>query len=240
MTAVNGSVNESKRRSALVFLRDLAVIFVVALFVSFLVKSFLIRPFYIPSESMSDTLEVDDRVIVSLLTPRLVALERGDIVVFEDPGGWLPMPPTPAETGVAGVFDDFLTFVGLAPEDDHGYLIKRVIGLPGDHITCCNDFGQLMINDVPVDEPYITVEEGLPASGQDFDVTVPAGHLWVMGDNRYQSADSRSHLGDPNGGFVPIEDVVGRAVVVSWPMNRWQWLDAYPAVFDDVGLPEER
>lgn len=225
----------TRGKGLLLFLRDLVVIFVIALLVSFLVKTFLIRPFYIPSASMSDTLEIDDRVIVSLLTPGMFELERGDVVVFEDPGGWLPAPTIEQPSGVAGVIDDVLTFIGLAPEDDHGYLIKRVIGLPGDHVVCCTDFGQLLVNDVPIDEPYLTLDdEGMPASGQEFDVTVPEGSLWVMGDNRYHSADSRAHLDDPGGGFVPIDDVVGRAIVISWPVERWVWLDDYDEVFAGV------
>lgn len=224
-------------RTFLLFLRDLAVIFLAALVISFLVKTFLVRPFYIPSPSMSDTLEVDDRVIVSLLTPQLVQLERGDVVVFEDPDAWLPDPEVAQPEGVAGSVDWFLTFVGLAPDDSHGYLIKRVIGLPGDHVVCCNDFGQITINGVPIDESdYITLDqEGLPASGTDFDVTVPEGHLWVLGDNRYHSADSRAHMEQPSGGFVPVSDVVGRAIVVSWPVARWQWIDDHDDVFTGVG-----
>lgn len=228
-------------RTVVLFLRDLAVIFLAALVISFLVKTFLVRPFYIPSPSMADTLEVDDRVIVSLLTPDLIQLERGDVVVFEDPDGWLPAPQADQPEGVTGAVDWFLTFVGLAPDDSHGYLIKRVIGLPGDHVVCCNDFGQITINGVPIDESaYVRLEEeGLPASGTDFDVTVPEGHLWVMGDNRYHSADSRAHMDDPTGGFVPVSDVVGRAIVVSWPVGRWQWIDDHDEVFSGVGTGGE-
>ncbi len=224
-------------RTIVLFLRDLAVIFLAALLISFLVKTFLVRPFYIPSPSMATTLEVDDRVIVSLLTPDLVQLERGDVVVFEDPDAWLPDPQVDQPEGVPGAVDWFLTFVGLAPDDSHGYLIKRVIGLPGDHVVCCNDFGQITINGVPIDETdYITLDqEGLPASGTDFDVVVPEGHLWVLGDNRYHSADSRAHIDEPTGGFVPISDVVGRAIVVSWPVGRWQWIDDHDEVFSGVG-----
>ncbi|GAA2172604.1 signal peptidase I [Agrococcus versicolor] len=224
-------------RTIILFLRDLAVIFLAALIISFLVKTFLVRPFYIPSPSMSDTLEVDDRVIVSLLTPQLVQLERGDVVVFEDPDAWLPDPQVDQPEGIAGAADWFLTFVGLAPDDSHGYLIKRVIGLPGDHVVCCNDFGQITINDVPIDETdYVTLDqEGLPASGTDFDVVVPEGQLWVLGDNRYHSADSRAHMDEPTGGFVPVSDVVGRAIVVSWPVARWQWIDDHDEVYSGVG-----
>lgn len=224
-------------RTIVLFLRDLAVIFLAALVISFLVKTFLVRPFYIPSPSMSDTLEVDDRVIVSLLTPDLMPVERGDVVVFEDPDAWLPEPQVEQPGGVAGAVDWFLTFVGLAPDDSQGYLVKRVIGLPGDRVACCNAFGQVTINDVPIDESdYVTLDDpGLPASGTAFDVVVPEGQLWVLGDNRYHSADSRAHIGEPTGGFVPISNVVGRAMVVSWPVGRWQWIDDHDEVFSGVG-----
>ncbi|WP_413319452.1 signal peptidase I [Agrococcus sp. 1P02AA] len=222
-------------RGVLLFLRDIVVIFLIALLISFLVKTFLIRPFWIPSESMNDTLQVDDRIIVSLLTPTLVPVEHGDVVVFEDPGGWLPEQPHEPETGIAGAVDWFLTFVGLAPEDDHGYLIKRVIGLPGDTVQCCNDFGQLLVNGVPIDEPYLRLDQdGQPASSTAFDVTVPEGHLWVLGDNRNHSGDSRVHMDAPGGGFVPMQSVVGRAIVVSWPLERWTWLDSYEQSFVGV------
>lgn len=223
-------------RGFLLFLRDLAIIFLIALLISFLVKTFLIRPFWIPSESMNDTLQVDDRIIVSLLTPTVFAIERGEVVVFEDPGGWLAEPaPAEDETGLAAAVDWFLTFVGLAPEDDHGYLIKRVIGLPGDRVQCCNDFGQLLVNGVPIDEPYLNSDvAGQPASSTPFDVTVPEGHVWVLGDNRDHSGDSRAHMDAPGGGFVPIASVVGRAVLISWPVERWTWIESYGSSFVGV------
>ncbi|GAA3602223.1 signal peptidase I [Agrococcus terreus] len=230
-----GEARRAPGRGVLLFVRDIVVIFLVALLISFLVKTFLIRPFWIPSESMNDTLQVDDRIIVSLLTPALIPIEHGDVVVFEDPGGWLPEPPQEEETGLAGAVDGFLTFVGLAPEDEHGYLIKRVIGLPGDRVECCNDFGQLLVNGQAIDEPYLRLDaEGQPASSMSFDVTVPEGHLWVMGDNRNHSGDSRAHMDAPGGGFVPIQTVVGRALVVSWPLERWAWLDRHEETFVGV------
>lgn len=230
-----GDGGARRGRGVLLFLRDIVVIFLIALLISFLVKTFLIRPFWIPSESMNDTLQVDDRIIVSLLTPTLVPVEHGDVVVFEDPGGWLPEPQPETETGLAGAIDWFLTFVGLAPEDDHGYLIKRVIGLPGDTVRCCNDFGQLLVNGVPLDEPYLHLDQAeQPASSVAFDVTVPEGHLWVMGDNRNHSGDSRAHMDSPTHGFVPMSTVVGRAILVSWPVERWTWLDSYDQTFVGV------
>ncbi|WP_430592672.1 signal peptidase I [Humidisolicoccus flavus] len=224
------------QRGILLFLRDLIVIFLIAILISFLVKTFLIRPFWIPSESMSDTLQVDDRVIVSLLTPDVIPLSHGNIVVFEDPGGWLQDPPkTNEDTGFMRVVDDVLTFIGLAPDNSHGYLIKRVIGLPGDTVACCTDFGQLTINGLPIDEPYLELPDpSYAASGVDFSVTIPEGAVWVMGDNRYRSADSRAHQDDPHGGTVPIDNIVGRAVVVSWPLSHWTWLDSFADVYEGV------
>lgn len=210
------------------FLRDLLVIVLAALLVSFLVKTFLIRSFWIPSGSMMNTLQVDDHVIVN----ERASIHRGDVVVFTDPGGWLDGTP-PVEGSQArhpSLIAGALSLVGLAPDgDDH--LVKRVIGLPGDHVQCCNDLGQIEVNGVPIDEPYVRRQPGQAASGDPFDVTVPAGHLWVLGDNRYASADSRAHQGLPTEGFVPERDVVGRAVVVSWPVQHWAWVDDHAAVF---------
>jgi signal peptidase I len=122
--------------------------------------------------------------------------------------------------------------VGLGAQDSNDHLIKRVIGLPGDTVECCNDFGQMSVNGVPLDEPYVNYPPGeTRASAIDFSVTVPADSLWVMGDNRYNSKDSRYNGSTPSKGFVPMSDVVGRAFVISWPSDRWTWLGDYPEVF---------
>jgi signal peptidase I len=122
--------------------------------------------------------------------------------------------------------------VGLGAQDSNDHLIKRVIGLPGDTVECCNDYGQLSVNGVPVVEPYVKFPPGeTRVSGDDFSVTVPEGSLWVMGDNRYNSKDSRYNRETPSQGFVPMSDVVGRAFVISWPSTRWTWLGDYPDVF---------
>ena len=223
-------------RGILRFLRDVVVIFVVALLISFLIKTFLIRSFYIPSGSMEQTLQIDDRIIVNELVPGLVDVQRGDVVVFEDPGGWLAgTAPVSAETGspLADGFSWFLTLVGLGTQDSDEHLVKRVIGLPGDTVACCDDFGQLTVNGVPLDESaYVSLPPGeTRASGIDVSVTVPEGSLGVMGDNRYNSQDSRYNTGTPSKGFVPLDDVVGRAFVVSWPVDRWGWLSDHPEVF---------
>jgi signal peptidase I len=228
----------ARKRGFLLFLRDLLIIFVIAIVVSFVVKTFLIRSFFIPSESMRETLQVHDRIIVNQLIPELVPIERGDVVVFRDPGGWLP-PSVPIEQNplVASV-DWLLSVVGLSAPDSNDHLIKRVIGLPGDHVVCCNALGQMSVNGVPLDEsPYVTLPVGdTRVSRDDFETTVPAGSLWVMGDNRYNSKDSRYNGDTPGHGFVPIDNVVGRAFVVSWPLSHWAWLDNYPGVF--AGVPE--
>lgn len=222
-------------RSALLLLRDLVVVFLLAVLISFLVKTFLLKPFFIPSESMANTLQVDDRIAVSLLTPTPIAVQRGDVVVFEDPGGWLHSPPVANRGGVTGAFQDFLVFIGLAPDDSHGYLVKRVIGLPGDRVECCNDFGQLSVNGVPLNESYLLLADpSLPASGTDFSVVVPEDSYWLMGDNRYHSADSRAHISSPHGGFVPGDNIVGRAIFITWPFDRLTWLDNHETVFSGV------
>jgi len=128
-----------------------------------------------------------------------------------------------------------LDFVGLGASDSDQHLVKRLIGLPGDHISCCNALGQMSVNGVPLKEPYVLLPAGVQAvSEKSFDVTVPEGTVWVMGDNRYNSADSRYHMDDPGKGFVPLSDVVGKAFVISWPASHWSWLDDYPDVFRGV------
>ena len=194
------------------FIRDLVIILLVALVIAFFVKTFLVRSFYIPSGSMENTLQIDDRVIVDELVPKVIPLKHGDVVVFTDPGGWL--------TASEGSGSD--------------HLIKRVIGLPGDTVACCNAAGDMMVNGVPLKEPYTSLGYEKDASGITFDVTVPANSLWVMGDNRYDSEDSRYHQNDPTHGFVPMSDVTGRAVLISWPISRWTWLGDYPNVFAGV------
>lgn len=225
-------------RSFLFFLRDVLVIFGIAILVSFLVKTFLVRSFFIPSASMEQTLMIDDRVIVNELVPKAIAVDHGDIVVFKDPGGWLPARPPAEVSGIQAGTEWVLSLFGLASPDSNDHLIKRVIGLPGDTVQCCSADGKIMINGVPITEPYITIPAGeTRASAIDFNVTVPEGSLFVMGDNRYNSKDSRYNTDKPGGGFVGLDNVVGRAFVLSWPMSHWGWLSNYPEVFVDVPEP---
>jgi signal peptidase I len=228
------------------FLRDVALILVAAIVISFLIKTFLIRSFYIPSQSMEDTLHINDRIIVNELVPNVMPIERGDIVVFRDPGGWLAPVPEVEQNPVVSAVDWLLSIIGLTAPDSNDHLIKRVIGLPGDVVACCNEFGQMTVNGVPLDEVglYVILPDGVTkVSRDDFEVTVPEGSLWVMGDNRYNSADSRYNQDGPTDGFVPYDHVVGRAILISWPIDRWTWLDNYPIVFSGVdegnGEPQE-
>lgn len=233
-----GVTQDQKRRSRGVglFLRDILIIFVAAIIISVGIKTFLIRSFYIPSGSMQDTLQVSDRIIVNQLVPRLVPIDRGDVVVFRDPGGWLPPQTEVQQNPVAAGIDWVLTTLGLSASDSNDHLIKRVIGLPGDTVVCCNAVGQMEVNGIPLDEPYVKLSDGVTkVSFDDFSVTVPADSLWVMGDNRYNSEDSRYQRDKPGEGFVPIENVVGRAFVITWPIDHWGWLDDYPATFRGVG-----
>jgi signal peptidase I len=237
-TTSSGRHSGSTSRGWKTFLRDVLVIFVVALLVSVLIKAFLIRSFYIPSASMEDTLQINDRIVVNQLTPRFVPLQHGDVVVFRDPGGWLLPSPEVDKPPLAAAVDWALTTVGLSASDSNDHLIKRLIGLPGDHVVCCNSLGQMSVNDVPLDEPYIKLQPGESrASEVDFDVTVPADSLWVMGDNRDNSQDSRFNVDGPTKGFVPIDNVVGRAFVITWPVDRWTFLDDFPQTFGDVPDP---
>jgi signal peptidase I len=223
------SEKKTKQRSLKYFLRDLLIIFVVAVLVSFLIKTFVVRSFYIPSGSMENTLQVNDLIIVNELEPNLMPIQRGDVVVFTDPGGWLPPSTAPATTNPV-VWA--LSLIGLAAPDSDDHLVKRVIGLPGDHVSCCNALGQLSVNGSPLNEPYIKLPAGEEeAASLHFSVTVPKGRLWVMGDNRWDSQDSSRNQNLPGKGFVPVKDVVGRAIVISWPISHWTWLSNYPDVF---------
>lgn len=225
----------SRARSVGTFFRDVLLILMAAVVISWLIKTFLIRSFYIPSQSMEPTLHINDRIIVNQLVPDLTPLEHGDVVVFKDPGGWLPPEPEVEQNPVVSAIDWVLSIVGLTAPDSNDHLIKRVIGLPGDTVVCCNEFGQMAVNGVPLDEPYLQLPEGVTkVSSDDFEVTVPEDSIWVMGDNRYNSQDSRYHRDLPGNGFVPFDDIVGRAILISWPIDRWTWLDNYPLVFSGV------
>jgi len=225
------SEKKTRQRSVKLFLRDLVIIFLVAILVSFLIKTFVVRSFYIPSGSMENTLQINDLIIVNELEPNVMPIKRGDVVVFTDPGGWLPAS---TEKSNVNPIEWALSLVGLAAPDSDDHLVKRVIGLPGDHVSCCNALGQLSVNGSPLNEPYVRLDGHDQVASLDFNVVVPKGDLWVMGDNRWDSQDSSRNQNLPGKGFVPEKDVVGRAILISWPISHWSWLSNYPDVFRGV------
>jgi signal peptidase I len=198
-------------------LRELPILLVSALILSMIVKTFFVQFFYIPSGSMENTLLVNDRVGVNKFGALFSDIKRGEVVVFRDPADWLSVP-TNEDTGLKKVAKDALVFVGVLPDPSKQYLIKRVIGVGGDRVVCCNASNQIEVNGTPITEPYIY--PGDKPSDSEFDVTVPKGFIWVMGDHRGASADSRFHTQDPNKGMVPLEKVTGRALFVIWPLSN--------------------
>lgn len=228
------SASQRFGRQAWGWVRELLTIIVIAVVLSFLIKTFLFRAFFIPSGSMENTLQIQDRIFVNLLVPEPFALKRGDVVVFKDTQGWLP--PEPASDNPVSWIGEVATFIGLAPDNSQQHLVKRVIGMPGDKVACCNADGKLTVNGQPIDEPYLY--PGAAPSDTSFEVTVPEGHLWVMGDHRNNSQDSRYHNSFDGTGFVPIADVEGRAIVIAWPVTHWGILGNYPDVFKDVPAPK--
>jgi len=199
-------------------LKELPVLVVVALVVSLLIKSFLVQFFYIPSGSMENTLQIKDRVAVNKVPFISKTINRGDVVVFRDPNNWLPEIVDYGTNKYVAKAKSALVAVGVLPNPAKQYLVKRVIGVAGDHVVCCTKDGNLTINGEEVIEPYIYA--GNKPSEMQFDVTVPAGKLWVMGDHRGASADSRYHQEDINKGFVPVSKVTGRVVGVIWPFKH--------------------
>ncbi|WP_313814041.1 signal peptidase I [Glutamicibacter sp.] len=208
------------------FIREIVIIVAIALVLSFVIKTFFFRAYYIPSGSMEQTLQINDRIFANIMVPGPFDLERGDVVVFRDDLNWLPPlqdEPSPLEST--------LSFVGILPAAGEQYLVKRIIGMPGDTVECCTADGRLTVNNEPITEPYIY--PGNNPSDMEFKVTVPEGKIWVMGDHRAESADSRFHT-DVQGGFVDIDSVQGKASIISWPASRWGVIDSHPEVFADV------
>ncbi|MBK8756333.1 MAG: signal peptidase I [Actinomycetales bacterium] len=214
--------------------REVVIVVSLAMVLSLIVKTFLLQPFHIPSGSMEDTLIKDDRVVVGKLTPGPIALQRGDVVVFADPDNWLGEVPVKQRTPIQSL----LIFLGLAPDDSDEHLIKRVIGLPGDTVACCDVQGRVSVNGVAIVEPYVKPGDTPGGGRPDFSVVVPAGKVWVMGDHRSDSADSRMH-DDGTGalGSVPIDKIHGRALMIVWPLSRLTWITAPQSVFGSVPAP---
>ena len=208
------------RRSTKSKLLEIPLLLFVALGISFLIKTFLMQFFYIPSGSMENTLHVGDRVSVNRLgTITGKGIQRGDVVVFHDSAGWLGSEGTPKDSGAIHLFKTLLTDVGVLPDSSKKFLIKRVIGMPGDHVVCCTNKGYLTVNGHALDESSY-IYAGNKPSEVAFDVEVPFNRIWVMGDHRGNSGDSRFHRNDQNNGFVPVHEVVGRAFLLLWPLSR--------------------
>lgn len=237
MSHPDTGLHEGRRGGFVVALRELVMVVVMALVLSFIVKTWLVQAFYIPSGSMENTLLVGDRVIVNKLVPRPMELRRGDIVVFEDPGRWLPPVEDTDRGPILNALQQGLTWLGLLPDSAEEHLIKRVIGLPGDTVACCDAQRRITVNGVPIVEPY--VHPGDEPSAMTFSVIVPEGRIWVMGDNRSDSDDSRYHdtNGDGLDGSVPISKVTGRAFALVWPFQRWARLSVAGGAFAEVPRP---
>ena len=197
-------------------LRELPILVILALIVSILIKSFLVQFFYIPSGSMENTLQVQDRVAVNRVPFIGNDISRGDVIVFRDPAGWLPEASSYNENRITSAIREGLVIVGVIPNPAKQYLVKRVIGVAGDNVVAKDQV--LTINGKPTNEPYIFA--GNTPSDTDFNVTVPEGKVWVMGDHRGASGDSRVHQDDVNNGMVPVEKITGRVVATIWPLSR--------------------
>jgi signal peptidase I len=197
-------------------LRELPILVILALLVSLLIKSFLVQFFYIPSGSMENTLQIKDRVAVNRIPFIGNDISRGDVIVFRDPAGWLPEASSIDGNRVTNAIRDGLVLVGIVPNPAKQYLVKRVIGVAGDKVVAKDQV--LTINGRPTNEPYIFA--GNTPSDTDFNITVPEGKVWVMGDHRGASGDSRVHQDDVNNGMVPVEKITGRVVATIWPLSQ--------------------
>jgi signal peptidase I len=226
--------------------RELPILIVVALAIALVIKTFVVQPFYIPSSSMENTLLVGDKVLVNKLVYHFRSIEPGDIIVFNGVGSWNPssVPTPPAHNPLVRAYDAtlrplFHSIAGLfgTPLGQTDY-IKRVIGVPGDHVVCnracADDHGPVTVNGVPLRESSYLYPGAAPSQIQ-FNIVVPPGRLWVMGDNRAVSDDSRLRMTDPGQGTIPENEVVGRAFVIVWPPSRWRILPI-PSTFDQPGI----
>jgi signal peptidase I len=214
------------------------LLLIVAFCLAVLIRTFLVQAFYIPSGSMTDTLAIKDRVLVNKVLPDFRDPHRGEIVVFSGTDSWVPeVPPEPDLGFMAKLGRTVGDLVGVTRPGDKDF-IKRVIGLPGDKVSCCDPQGRVVVNGKPLDEPYVIENSPLDAppnprecrSRRFAEVTVPPGQMWVMGDHRLVSQDSRCQ------GPVPMENIIGKAFLVVWPSDHWATLPT-PSTFDDVPEP---
>jgi signal peptidase I len=243
-TGGKGHRKQPQHRS---LLKELPILFVVAIVIAMVIKTFVVQAFVIPTGSMQNTLAIHDKILVNKLVYHFRSIEPGDIVVFNGAGTWNPAtPPAASSDPLARVYDDTLrkffdSFGGLfgTPIGQTDY-VKRVIGVPGDHVVCCNGQGDITVNGVPLDEQsYLypgdtsgSHPQGVPGT---FDVTVPRGYLWVLGDHRSISDDSRGHESYPGNGMILESEVIGRAFLIAWPPSQWRILPI-PSTFSQPGV----
>ncbi|WP_405901712.1 signal peptidase I [Streptomyces sp. NBC_00727] len=228
-----GASGSSKaRKNPRPFWKELPLLIGVALVLALLIKTFLVQAFSIPSDSMQNTLQRGDRVLVDKLTPWFGSEpERGEVVVFHDPGGWLEDTQAPEPNAV----QKFLSFIGLMPSAEEKDLIKRVIAIGGDTVECKKG-GPVEVNGKAIDDKSFIFEGNSACDDEPFGpIKVPKGRIWVMGDHRQNSLDSRYHQNLPGGGTVSNDEVVGRAIVIAWPVSRWATLPV-PKTFDQPGI----
>ena len=228
VTTGGATAGRGERRHRIPGWLELVLLLVIALALSVAVKTFLVQMFFVPSESMEPLFVRDDRILVQKVSYWNDEVKRGDVVVFEDRGGWL------AATPVLNPVQRALSTIGLYPTG--GHLVKRVIGVGGDRVRCCDADGRVSVNGVPLEEgSYLA--PGASPSERPFDVTVPEGRLWVMGDNRPNSEDSRFHTDLADGGTIDADSVVGKVWVIVWPTGRWD-LVTRPETFEQSRLAE--
>ena len=229
----SASAPDAEKKESLPVWQESLLLLAIALVLAVGIKFFFVQAFYIPSPSMEPMFIKNDRILVQKVSywgdksPK-----RGDIIVFKDPGNWLSADETRT---ASNPITKTLEAVGLYPSG--GHLVKRVIGIGGDRIVCDKD-DNLMVNGKTLVEPYVKkgAQHCLGSTGSPFDVRVPEHDLWVMGDNRDDSYDSRGHLGDPGGGMVRDDLVVGKVWALIWPWKRAKWVHT-PATFKAIPTP---
>jgi signal peptidase I len=214
------------------FWKEMPILVLIALVLALIIKTYAFQAYFIPSGSMENTLEIGDKVLVNKIVYHLRPIHRGDIVVFNGQGSWDPGPAPKTPNVFDRLYHAIIGLFGAAPgQTDY---IKRVIGIPGDHVRCCNAQGDITVNGISLHEKSYLYPGNVP-SETPFNITVPPGRLWVMGDHRAVSDDSRDHMGYPGGGTIPENMVVGRAFWIVWPPSRWRILNI-PSTFEQPAL----